>query len=71
MVASNITLLIKGMVSILYIRQQKIKSTKCMFIWMRDLPYLPYSMLAPMTSWMGMWMHVHDIKARNKHKTLI
>ena len=37
-------------------------------MWMHDLPYLPRSTSAPMASWMGMWMHIHGIEARNKHK---
>ena len=35
-----------------------------MFMWMHDLPYLPYSISASMASWMGMWMHVNGIKIK-------
>ena len=39
-----------------------------MFMWMHDLPYLPYYISALMHQWMDMWMHVYGIKAQNERK---
>ena len=48
-------------INFVHVYQGRIKQTTCMFMWMHDLPYLPYSISAPMALCMKMWMHVRGI----------